>query len=117
MAAGLLALKLTVTTTGTGGSTALLWPALLATGLGMGMVLTPLVSVTLAAVGPHHAGAASGVQATGTNLGNAIGVAVIGVVFFAAVRGGYAHAFSASLTWLAAIPLGVPALVQFLPRR
>ncbi|MBO0809226.1 MAG: MFS transporter, partial [Actinobacteria bacterium] len=90
MAAGLLALKLTVTMTGTGGSTALLWPALLATGLGMGMVLTPLVSVTLAAVRPRHAGAASGVQATGTNLGNAIGVAVIGVVFFAAVRGGYA---------------------------
>jgi hypothetical protein len=33
------------------------------------------------------------------------------------VAGGFAHAFAASLGWLAASPLAVTVLVQLLPRR
>jgi hypothetical protein len=49
------------------------------------------------------------------NVGNALGVAVIGVVFFGAVDGGFAHAFELSLVVLAATLLVVAALTRLLP--
>jgi EmrB/QacA subfamily drug resistance transporter len=57
-------------------------PALAAAGLGMGAVLAPLADIVLDRVPAQHAGSASGVFNTGLQLGNSIGIAVIGVIFF-----------------------------------
>jgi hypothetical protein len=48
-------------------------------------------------------------------VGNAIGVAVIGVVFFGALTHGYATAFELSLGVLAVTLTGVAALTRLLP--
>jgi EmrB/QacA subfamily drug resistance transporter len=58
-------------------------PALVAAGLGLGAVLAPLADIALARVPGQHAGSASGVFNTGLQLGNSVGIAVIGVIFFA----------------------------------
>ncbi|MBO0812629.1 MAG: MFS transporter [Microlunatus sp.] len=75
-------------------------PALLVTGLGGGMVVSPNVTLTLADVDPVHAGAGGGMLQTAQRVGSAIGVAIVLAQFFALLgrtRGGYAVAFSRSL--------------------
>ena len=57
-------------------------PAFLISGLGLGTVIAPLLNVILAGVPGRDAGSASGVLTTFQQLGGAIGVAVVGVVFF-----------------------------------
>ena len=57
-------------------------PALLISGLGMGCVVAPIYSFILAEVPIKDAGSASGVVNTTQQIGGAIGVAVIGVIFF-----------------------------------
>jgi EmrB/QacA subfamily drug resistance transporter len=116
MAAGLLVLRATVGHVGVGGDVLALALPLLVTGAGMGMLTAPLTGIVLARVASRHAGTASGLQATTVQVGNSLGVAVIGVVFFGALGGGFAHAFGAALIWLAALPLAVTVAVQFLPR-
>lgn len=49
------------------------------------------------------------------NVGNALGVAVIGVIFFGALHAGAAHALELSLAALAGILLSVAALTRLLP--
>jgi EmrB/QacA subfamily drug resistance transporter len=126
MAAGYAALALTAGHAGTAGTAGhgasvlpLLLP-LLVTGIGMGMLTAPLTGIVLAQVAPAQAGTVSGLQATTVQLGNSIGVAVIGVVFFGALGqspgGSFPHAFQASLVVLAALPLAAAVAVQFVPR-
>jgi EmrB/QacA subfamily drug resistance transporter len=91
-------------------------PGLVTVGFGIGMVLVPLTATALARIAAEHAGAASGVLTTGQQVGGALGVAVIGVVFFGAVGGGIAHAFAVSLVVLAVLTVATAALVQLLPR-
>jgi predicted MFS family arabinose efflux permease len=69
---------------GTRGSLALLVPGLIAVGAGMGLVPAPLAGTILSTVDPARAGAASGMVSTAQNVGNAVGVAVTGVIFFRA---------------------------------
>ena len=57
-------------------------PALLVGGLGFGFVIAPLQSIVLARVKPSFAGSASGVLSTIQQVGSAVGVALIGIVFF-----------------------------------
>ena len=57
-------------------------PALLVCGLGLGSVVAPLVNVVLAGIRGQDAGAASGVLSTVQQVGGAVGVALIGVIFF-----------------------------------
>jgi EmrB/QacA subfamily drug resistance transporter len=57
-------------------------PGLLLTGAGMGLVMAPIFAVTLNDVDPRHAGSASGVLSAVQQLGGAIGIAVVGVIFF-----------------------------------
>ncbi len=57
-------------------------PSLFIIGLGMGSVMGPLFSVTLSKVDPRDAGSASGTLSAIQQLGGAIGIAVIGVIFF-----------------------------------
>jgi EmrB/QacA subfamily drug resistance transporter len=59
-----------------------LTPGLVAAGLGLGAVIAPLADIVLERVPRQHAGSASGVFNTGLQLGNSIGIAVIGVIFF-----------------------------------
>ena len=57
-------------------------PGLVGAGLGLGAVIAPLADIVLARVPAQHAGSASGVFNTGLQVGNSIGIAVIGVIFF-----------------------------------
>jgi MFS family permease len=100
---------------GTHGALILLCPGLLLIGAGMGLCITPLTSIVMSNVPAHHAGAASGALSTMQQLGNALGVAVIGVVFFGALRHGYAHAMDLSLIGLAILLVAVAALTRILP--
>ncbi len=122
MAAGLALMLLMVADIGGGGSIAWLTPALLLDGAGMGLVLAPLSSIVLAGLPPRHAGAAAGVLATMQQVANALGVALIGIIFYGALGAtnpvsAYPHAFDASLIYLIALEVGVAALILFLPRQ
>jgi EmrB/QacA subfamily drug resistance transporter len=57
-------------------------PGLLPIGIGMGLIMMPVFAVVLNDVDHNHAGSASGVLSAVQQLGGAIGVAAIGVVFF-----------------------------------
>jgi hypothetical protein len=82
MAMGMAGLIITFSLFGTGTGTWEMLPALLVAGFGMGLILPPLADVILAGVPVGDAGAASGVLSSTNQLGNAVGVAIIGVVFF-----------------------------------
>jgi predicted MFS family arabinose efflux permease len=71
----------------------------------------------LAGVEPRRAGAASGTLSTVQQLGNSLGVALTGLVFFGQLQGGYGQAFEVSLVQLIALLVGVAALTRLLPRR
>ncbi|HVV30445.1 MAG TPA: MFS transporter [Mycobacteriales bacterium] len=87
-------------------------PGLALAGFGIGAVLVPLASMVLAGVDPQHAGAAAGVLSTAQQVGGALGVAVVGVVFFGA--GPVVHAFTVSLWVLAALTAATAVLAQAL---
>jgi MFS family permease len=57
-------------------------PATLATGIGAGLVFAPLFDIILAGVSDEAAGSASGVLTAMQQFGGAVGVAVIGTLFF-----------------------------------
>lgn len=63
-------------------------PAIFAMGLGMGLLAGPLAPVTLSEVDVRYAGAASGVFKAVQELGSAIGVAIIGTLFFVVTADG-----------------------------
>jgi len=106
-----------VSDVGVGGSLTVLVPGRLLVGGGMGLVLAPLASTILQSLEPERAGAASGMLTTMQNLGNALGVAVTGVIFFGALHSGYASAFELALAELAVLLVLVAALTRLLPRR
>jgi EmrB/QacA subfamily drug resistance transporter len=82
LVAGMVALIWTVDRYGGAIHSWQLIPALLVCGLGLGSVVAPLVTVVLAGIRGQDAGAASGVLSTVQQVGGAIGVALIGVIFF-----------------------------------
>ena len=91
-------------------------PGLLVDGLGMGMVLAPLAVTVLARVSPQHAGPAAGVLSTVQQVGNALGVALLGIVFYGALGSGVPHAFRGCLIFLIVVELVLAGLVQLLPK-
>jgi EmrB/QacA subfamily drug resistance transporter len=97
-----------------GGATLALVPGLLLCGAGIGLSFTPLTAIVLARVEPERAGAATGAMSTTQQVGNSIGVAVTGVVFFG-YGGDVAGAFALSLAGLAAAALLVVAASRLLP--
>ena len=60
---------------------------LLVSGVGSGFFIAPNAQFIVATVSPQEAGAASGVIATMQRIGSAIGIAVIGSVFFGTLTG------------------------------
>jgi len=89
-----------------------LLPGLAVVGFGIGLVLVPLASTVLAGVDPQHAGAASGVLATAQQVGGALGVAVIGVVFYGG--GSVPDSFRTSLWVTAGVAIATAVLAQWL---
>lgn len=118
-AVALAGLTLTVAAIGVGGSTLLLVPALAVDGIGMGLLTAPLVATVVGGMEERHAGSASGVLSTAQQVGNTIGVAAVGAIFYGALGrdGDFAGAFETALVMIAAISLAVAALVQLLPYR
>jgi EmrB/QacA subfamily drug resistance transporter len=115
LAAGHALLLVAVADVGIGGSVAALVPGLLLVGGGMGLVLAPLTTTILQTLRPERAGAASGVLTTMQNVGNSLGVAITGVLFFGALHAGYAHAFEVAAAQLGLLLIGVAALTRLLP--
>lgn len=62
-------------------------PGLAVTGVGVGLATPMLASAALASVTPERGGMASGAVNTARQLGNALGIAVLGVVFHAGMTG------------------------------
>ncbi|MBX3587858.1 MAG: MFS transporter [Ramlibacter sp.] len=82
------------------GPSTLFWmvPLLLLQGAGLGLVMAPLVSAVLAGLPPQHAGVASGTIATVQQAGNALGVALVGILFYGQLQGAAdAQAWGAAL--------------------
>ena len=97
---------------------AALLPGLFVLGAGQGLCITPLTTTVLSHADATTAGSVSGALSTAQQVGNAIGVAVSGVIFYGLLgRGdGYPAAYGWSLTEMAALLAGVAALTFLIPR-
>ena len=69
-------------------SVAWLFPGLLLLGAGQGLCITPLTTTVLSHADPATAGSVSGALSTAQQVGNSIGVAVTGLLFFGALGHG-----------------------------
>jgi hypothetical protein len=120
-AAGLVLLVTTFASHGTSVSAMALLLPLVVSGLGMGLVIAPLVDVILAGVPEADAGAASGVLNATGQVGQAIGVAAIGAVFFVAVGaptpGHYVRALQLSLVVQIVVLVACILLMALMPKR
>lgn len=92
-----------------------LMPGLALVGAGMGLCIAPLTAISLAPLDPESAGEASGALSTVQQIGNSIGVAVTGAIFFAAARHGIAHAFELSVAELGVLLAAVAVFSRVLP--
>ncbi|MEV4394992.1 MFS transporter [Nonomuraea sp. NPDC049607] len=99
--------------------------ALFVGGLGLGLAAPILVNVVLAGVPGRNAGAAGGVLSTVNQVGGAVGIAVLGTIFFASVTGSatgapalpdYSHAFGIVLVVSAALYLITALVMLALPK-
>jgi EmrB/QacA subfamily drug resistance transporter len=96
-------------------------PSLFLTGLGNGLGLSPLVGTVISGLAPEEAGVGAGVVTTTLQVGSALGVALIGLLFFVLLGGAepgaaYADAFAVTLPACAALLLLAAVLVRRLPR-
>jgi hypothetical protein len=87
LVAGLIGLWFTVGAAGTALNSYQMIPALAVCGLGLGLVVAPLINIILAGIQAGYAGSASGVLTTVQQVGGALGVAIIGIIFFGQVSG------------------------------
>lgn len=95
-------------------------------GVGMGLIVAPLTDAVLSDVPREHSGSASGLINTTQQMGNALGLGLVSVVFFGSIDDrmapsevgrAFGDAFQGSLWWVAAV-LGVIFTVMFaLPKR
>jgi predicted MFS family arabinose efflux permease len=114
---GHMAVLFAVAHIGVGGSIRWLVPGLAISGVGMGVALASLVGAVMGSVEPRHAGTVSGTSSTLQQLGNALGVALIGIAYFGLLRNGVAAAFAASLLYLVGTTLAVALAGLALPGR
>ncbi len=98
-------------------------PALMVQSVGGGLLITPLLNTVLSRISPETVGMASGALSTAQQVGGALGVAVVGAVFFSSfepeVHGavdaaGHAFAMSSIATFVVAAAAAV--LVFSLPK-
>ncbi|MCM2390034.1 MFS transporter [Streptomyces albipurpureus] len=96
-------------------------------GLGMGLIVAPLTDAVLSDVPRGHAGSASGLISTTQQMGNALGLALVSVVFFGsidesemapgAVGKAFGEAFQQSLWWVVAVLALIFVVMFALPAR
>ena len=115
-ALGLLATIFAVQATGSGSVSVWLILAMVPVGAGMGTAIPPLIHLVLRAVPPADAGAASGTMVTAQQIGNALGVALVGTAFFSELGSGtspaaFGDAFTISLAIQAVFALVAATLV------
>ncbi|MCX5086444.1 MFS transporter [Streptomyces sp. NPDC056121] len=101
-------------------------PPLVVMGLGMGLIIAPITDAVLSEVPTEHAGSASGLINTINQLGLALGLGLVAVVFFSVVDSGrearrpvgdvFSDAFTHALWWVAGGLALVFALMFALPR-
>jgi len=96
---------------GLGGSPWPVAPGLVVAGAGLALLVIPLVNVVLAAVPAEAAGGAAGLFSTAQQLGGAVGVALLGTVFFGYLNG---HSFEAAIVRTAPYAIGAFALCAIL---
>lgn len=85
-------------------------------GVGMGLALAPIMGTVLSRVATGHAGAVASALTTTQQVGGALGVAIVGILFYGALPAGAAPAFRHGLVYLVAVALALAGLVQALPR-
>jgi MFS family permease len=100
-----------------GGTVAWLFPGLVLLGAGQGLCITPLTTTVLGHSDPATAGSVSGALSTAQQVGNSVGVAVTGVLFFGTLSHGYGLAFERSVLQMGALLLLVAALTRLMPGR
>jgi EmrB/QacA subfamily drug resistance transporter len=95
-------------------------------GLGMGLIVAPLTDAVLSEVPREHAGSASGLINTVQQMGNALGLALVSVVFFGTmsdrltpvqVGPAFVDAFQHALVWVAVVMTVIFLLMFALPKR
>ncbi|MFG2307691.1 MFS transporter [Streptomyces sp. NPDC048566] len=95
-------------------------------GVGMGFIVAPLTDAVLSEVPREHAGSASGLINTVQQMGNALGLGLVSVVFFGEIGDhltrrqvgpAFVHAFQHALGWVAAVLAVIFLLMFALPRR
>lgn len=95
-------------------------------GAGMGLIVAPLTDAVLSEVPREHAGSASGLINTVQQMGNALGLGLVSVVFYGVIddhltssRVGpaFADAFRYALLWVAAVMGVIFLLMSALPKR
>ncbi|MFE3052160.1 MFS transporter [Nocardia sp. NPDC059239] len=123
MASGYLATGLLLTA-GPRITPLLVIPTLVLQSIGGGLVITPALNTVLSRVRPESAGVASGALSTAQQCGGALGVAVIGAIFFGSFHpdavgrvaaAGHAFAVASFATFGVAVIAGI--VVFLLPRR
>jgi hypothetical protein len=122
MTLGVLGVLLTLNIAGMHVSPWQLTPALIVSGIGMGLLMSPFFDIVLAGVEEHETGSASGTLTAVQQLGNAFGVALLGTIFFdllgdVPTAGSFDHAMKTTL-WVVAGMLLLTFVVAFLlPKR
>lgn len=115
-AAGVAAVALTVRLAATPGALELA-PALLLSGIGLGLVMAPFFDIALAGVSDEEASSASGVLNAVQQLSGSVGVAVLGTAFFARVGHGMGGALQATLLMVAGVLVLAVPVSALMPRR
>ncbi|MFF0445722.1 MFS transporter [Streptomyces sp. NPDC004609] len=100
---------------------------LLLMGVGMGLIVAPLTDAILSDVPREHAGSASGLISTVQQVGTALGLALVSVVFFGSIDEerlapsgmgkAFSDAFQNSLWWVVAVLAVIFLLMFALPAR
>ena len=111
MALGVVAVLFGSSHVGTGSDPWPVVPGLVVAGAGLSLMIIPLVNVVLAAVPHEVAGGAGGMFSTAQQLGGALGVALVGTVFFTQVE---SHPFTAAFKHSALVVIGLFVLAGLL---
>jgi EmrB/QacA subfamily drug resistance transporter len=82
MTAGVIGFAVTLDIAGIGVTPWQLAPALGVVGIGMGLLMAPFFNIVLTGVEEHETGSASGALTAIQQLGGALGIAVLGTIFF-----------------------------------
>ena len=111
MALGVLGVLLGAGHVGMGSDPWPVVPGLVVAGAGLSLMIIPLVNVVLAAVPHEVAGGAGGMFSTSQQLGGALGVALVGSVFFTQIE---SHPFTVAFKHTVPVVIGLFVLAAVL---